>query len=146
MTTAPIPPTRVAMDAPAIGQALERLASDIAARHPGEVSMALVGVRRGGIPLAIRLQALLEARGRGGVQVGTVDITLYRDDAATALPNLQHAKDVRFFGEVAVGAPLTRHFALKVSYSFLYDNVPDDGADADGRVDRFLTASVQVRF
>jgi putative salt-induced outer membrane protein YdiY len=65
---------------------------------------------------------------------------------ATALPNLQHAKDVRFFGEVAVGAPLTRHFALKVSYSFLYDNVPDDGADADGRVDRFLTASVQVRF
>ena len=89
MTTAPIPPTRVAMDAPAIGQALERLASDIAARHPGEVSMALVGVRRGGIPLAIRLQALLEARGRGGVQVGTVDITLYRDDAATALPNPQ---------------------------------------------------------
>jgi hypothetical protein len=33
-----------------------------------------------------------------------------------------------------------------VSYAFLYDNVPDDDPDADGRVDRYLTASVQVRF
>jgi pyrimidine operon attenuation protein/uracil phosphoribosyltransferase len=89
MTTAPTQPTRVVMDAPAIGEALERMANDIAARHPGDASMALVGVRRGGIPLAIRLQAMLKARGRGAVQVGTVDITLYRDDAATALPNPQ---------------------------------------------------------
>lgn len=64
---------------------------------------------------------------------------------ATVLPNLQHGDDLRFSGEVAVGAPLTRYFSLKVSYAFLYDNVPDDEA-AVGRVDRFLTASVQVRF
>ncbi len=88
MTTAPTQPTRVVMDAPAIGEALERMAGDIAARHPGDVPVALVGVRRGGIPLAARLQTLLKTRGRS-VQVGTVDITLYRDDAATALPNPQ---------------------------------------------------------
>ncbi len=89
MTTTPTQPTRVVMDAPAIGEALERMAGDIAARHPDNAPVALVGVRRGGIPLAIRLQALLKARGRAAVQVGTVDITLYRDDAATALPNPQ---------------------------------------------------------
>lgn len=64
---------------------------------------------------------------------------------ALLLPNLHHAKDLRFAGEVALGAPLIDHFALKVSYQFLYDNVPDGEADT-GKVDRFLTASVQVRF
>lgn len=88
MTSAPTQPTRVAMDAAAIGEALARMADDIAARHRDDVSVALVGVRRGGIPLAARLRELLAARGRP-VEVGTVDITLYRDDAATALPNPQ---------------------------------------------------------
>lgn len=64
---------------------------------------------------------------------------------ALVLPNLQHAKDVRFAGELALGAPLTNHFAIKASYQFLYDNVPDGDAD-NGKVDRFLTASVQVRW
>jgi putative salt-induced outer membrane protein YdiY len=64
---------------------------------------------------------------------------------ATLLPNLRHAEDIRFAGELAVGAPLTRHFALKASYSVIYDNVPDGDASL-GKVDRYLTASVQVRF
>jgi putative salt-induced outer membrane protein YdiY len=64
---------------------------------------------------------------------------------ATVLPSLQAGDDTRFAGEVAVGAPLTRYFSLKVSYSILYDDVPDDDV-AVGQVDRFLTASVQVRF
>ena len=63
---------------------------------------------------------------------------------ATVLPNLKYADDVRFAGELAVGAPLTRHLALRTSYSLIYDNAPD--AEATGRVDRYLTASVQVRF
>ena len=64
---------------------------------------------------------------------------------ALVLPNLQRAEDVRFAGELALGAPLTNHFALKASYQFIYDNVPDGDA-ATGKVDRYLTASVQVRF
>lgn len=86
MTTAS---TRVVMDAPAVGAALERIAADIAARHGAGDPLALVGVRRGGIPLAARLRTLLADRGRADVEVGTVDITMYRDDAATALPNPQ---------------------------------------------------------
>ena len=64
---------------------------------------------------------------------------------ATVLPNLDYAEDVRFSGELAVGAPFTEHFALKASYSVIYDNVPDGDASL-GKVDRYLTASVQVRF
>lgn len=48
--------------------------------------LLLVGIRRGGVPLAQHLAQLLTDQGTS-VQVGTVDITLYRDDAATALPN-----------------------------------------------------------
>ncbi|MDB4932506.1 MAG: upp [Myxococcaceae bacterium] len=89
MTTASTPGARVVMDEAAVAAALRRMAGEIAARHGDGVPLALVGVRRGGIPLAARLHALLDAAGRGGVLVGTVDITLYRDDAATALPNPQ---------------------------------------------------------
>ena len=76
------------MDESAVDAALRRMADEVAARHR-EGALALVGVLRGGAPLAARLQALLAAAGRTGVLVGSVDITLYRDDAATALPNPQ---------------------------------------------------------
>lgn len=78
---------RVVMEADDISRALRRMAGEIAERHRGALGVALVGVRRGGVPIAARLQALLrELEGRE-VPVGSVDITLYRDDAATALPN-----------------------------------------------------------
>jgi putative salt-induced outer membrane protein YdiY len=64
---------------------------------------------------------------------------------ALVLPNLRNGSDVRFQGELAVGAPFTDHLALKASYSLIYDNAPDT-PDLAGKVDRFLTASLQVRF
>jgi len=88
MTTASRQPTRVVMDESAVSAALQRMAGEIAARHP-EGALALVGVLRGGAPLAARLRSLLSTAGRSGALLGTVDITLYRDDAATALPNPQ---------------------------------------------------------
>ncbi len=45
--------------------------------------LALVGVRRGGVPIAARLGRSLP----GNVPVGAIEIALYRDDAATALPD-----------------------------------------------------------
>jgi len=50
--------------------------------------LLLVGIRRGGVPLARRLAELLREQGVPA-HVGSVDITLYRDDAATALPSPQ---------------------------------------------------------
>src|SRR6185369_2856774 len=49
--------------------------------------LAIVGIRRGGEPLAALLASLLLESEGIKPDVGAVDITLYRDDAATALPN-----------------------------------------------------------
>jgi pyrimidine operon attenuation protein/uracil phosphoribosyltransferase len=77
---------RKLLDAADADRGLRRLAGEIVERHRGTDKLLLVGVRRGGVPIAERLAALLRAEG-GEVQVGTVDISMYRDDAGTALPN-----------------------------------------------------------
>ncbi len=63
------------------------MAVEIAERGRGVKDLALVGIRRGGVPLAARLAALLRELEGTAPPVGAIDITLYRDDAATALPN-----------------------------------------------------------
>jgi pyrimidine operon attenuation protein/uracil phosphoribosyltransferase len=75
------------LDPTAIGRGLRRVAVEIAERGRGVKDLALVGIRRGGEPLVARLAALLEELEGERPAVGAVDITLYRDDAATALPN-----------------------------------------------------------
>jgi pyrimidine operon attenuation protein / uracil phosphoribosyltransferase len=65
---------------------LEQIAKAIAERDPdGEV--ALVAIRRGGEAVAQLLGRALGRRTGRVVRLGSVDITLYRDDAATALPS-----------------------------------------------------------
>ncbi len=65
---------------------LRRLAGEIVERHRGTDKLLLVGIRRGGVPVAERLAELL-SEGERSVPVGSVDITFYRDDVGTALPN-----------------------------------------------------------
>jgi pyrimidine operon attenuation protein/uracil phosphoribosyltransferase len=68
-------------------QGLRRLATEIVDRVGGAEELALVGIRRGGPPLAQRLaELILESTGLR-VPMGAVDITLYRDDAPAPLPN-----------------------------------------------------------
>ncbi|HEU4581672.1 MAG TPA: bifunctional pyr operon transcriptional regulator/uracil phosphoribosyltransferase PyrR [Polyangiaceae bacterium] len=78
---------RVLLDAASLKRGLTRVAGQIAERHHGSSGLVLVGIRRGGVPVAERLRACLERIEPGEVPMGTVDITLYRDDAASALPN-----------------------------------------------------------
>ncbi|MEO7330820.1 MAG: bifunctional pyr operon transcriptional regulator/uracil phosphoribosyltransferase PyrR [Minicystis sp.] len=79
--------TEALLDPTAVARGLRRVAVEIAERGQGIKGLALVGIRRGGEPIAARLAALLlEIEGESPL-VGSVDITLYRDDAATALPN-----------------------------------------------------------
>ena len=49
--------------------------------------LALVGIRRGGVPVAEAIASEIARTEGREVAVGTVDIALYRDDAATALPD-----------------------------------------------------------
>lgn len=78
--------SEVLLDPVAIARGLRRVAGEIA-EHGGIRNLALIGIRRGGEPIALRLAALLGELEGEVPPVGSVDITLYRDDAATALPN-----------------------------------------------------------
>src|SRR5678816_987423 len=77
----------VLLDPSSIGRGLRRLAGEIAERARGTGDLVLIGIRRGGEPIAQRLAALLAELEGSAPPVGSIDITLYRDDAATALPN-----------------------------------------------------------
>lgn len=75
------------LDPKSIGLSLRRIAGEIIERGSGVSDLALVGIRRGGEPFAERLAKLIEEQEGQCPPVGSVDITLYRDDAATAWPN-----------------------------------------------------------
>lgn len=78
---------RVLLDSDGVSRGLRRVAGEIVERQRGTEGLVLIGVRRGGVPLAKEIARWIrELEGRD-VPVGSVDITLYRDDAATALPN-----------------------------------------------------------
>lgn len=77
----------IVLDAEQAELGLARVATQLAACSQDLPRLVLVGIRRGGVPLAARLAELLRQRTGVTPALGSVDITLYRDDAATALPN-----------------------------------------------------------
>src|SRR5262250_2977071 len=74
------------MSAAEIDRTLQRLAHQIVEKSGGTRHLALIGVRRRGVPLAQRIGRAM--RGIDGVEVpvGTLDITLYRDDLSKVAP------------------------------------------------------------
>ncbi|MBK8997517.1 MAG: bifunctional pyr operon transcriptional regulator/uracil phosphoribosyltransferase PyrR [Myxococcales bacterium] len=78
---------RVLLDSEGVSRGLRRVAGQIVERQRGAEGLVLIGVRRGGEPLAREIARWIRELESRDVPVGSVDITLYRDDAATALPN-----------------------------------------------------------
>jgi pyrimidine operon attenuation protein/uracil phosphoribosyltransferase len=74
------------MSASEIERTLVRLAHEIVEKHNGVSNLGLVGIRRRGIPIAERLARHIERIEKTQVPVGTLDITLYRDDLSTVGP------------------------------------------------------------
>lgn len=66
-----------------IGRTLQRLAHEIVEKSGGTKDLALIGVRRRGVPLADRLAKIIRTFSGVEIPVGTLDITLYRDDLST---------------------------------------------------------------
>lgn len=66
-----------------IERTLVRLAHQIVEKNNGVENLVLVGIKRRGVPLATRLAGLIEQIEKTPVPVGTLDITLYRDDLST---------------------------------------------------------------
>jgi pyrimidine operon attenuation protein/uracil phosphoribosyltransferase len=66
-----------------IERTLVRLAHEIVEKSNGATNLGLVGIMRRGVPLAQRLAKILGRIEKTQVPVGTLDITLYRDDLST---------------------------------------------------------------
>lgn len=75
------------MSAAEIDRTLQRLAHQVVEKSGGTRNLALIGIRRRGVPLAERIARAM--RGIDGVEVpvGTLDITLYRDDLSKVAPH-----------------------------------------------------------
>jgi pyrimidine operon attenuation protein/uracil phosphoribosyltransferase len=71
------------MSASEIERTLIRLAHEILEKNNGVGDLAFVGIKRRGVPLAERLARIIQRIEKKPVPVGTLDITLYRDDLST---------------------------------------------------------------
>jgi pyrimidine operon attenuation protein/uracil phosphoribosyltransferase len=70
----------VLMDKADIQRAIATLASEIAEHNGGAKDIVLIGIRTRGAPLAERIAEAIAGLGFPKPSVGTLDITLYRDD------------------------------------------------------------------
>lgn len=71
---------KVLLEGRQIAQALERLYQDIVRDIPAQTDLAIIGLRSRGEILAQRLGKKLAAHFQRDIPIGTLDITLYRDD------------------------------------------------------------------
>jgi pyrimidine operon attenuation protein/uracil phosphoribosyltransferase len=81
----PTPPARhrekaQVLDEAALDRALTRIAHEILEKNDGAKDLAFVGLRTRGVTLAQRLAEKIARIDGATVPVGTLDITLYRDD------------------------------------------------------------------
>jgi len=85
------------MSATEIDRTLQRLAHEIVERSGGTDDLVLVGIRRRGVPLAQRLAGVIKGFSGKQIPVGSLDITLYRDDLSTIAPQpVVHASEIPF--------------------------------------------------
>ena len=85
------------LDQSGIDRALTRIAHEILEKNKGAKELVLVGIQRGGVHIAKRLAAKI--RHIEGVEppVGSLDITMYRDDLATRKSQpVPQATDIAF--------------------------------------------------
>ena len=74
------------LDADRMHAVIGRMTDDLQGREDCNRGVILVGIRTRGVPLAEEMAQRIVDAG-GDVQLGTLDITLYRDDLSTIAPN-----------------------------------------------------------
>jgi pyrimidine operon attenuation protein / uracil phosphoribosyltransferase len=82
---------RTVLDTRDISRALTRIAHEILERNKGSENLVLLGIPSRGVPLARRIAARIASVEGVDIPVGSLDVTMYRDDlrmrpARTLLP------------------------------------------------------------
>jgi pyrimidine operon attenuation protein/uracil phosphoribosyltransferase len=72
-----------AMDAEAISKAIRRMAHEIVEQHPSGTRLVLAGIPTRGVELARRLSDHIEKIEGARPYLGTLDISMHRDDLST---------------------------------------------------------------
>lgn len=70
----------VIMDSEALDRSLKRIAHEIIEKNKGAENLALIGIHRRGVPIAKRIAGYIEKFEGVRPDIGTLDITFYRDD------------------------------------------------------------------
>jgi pyrimidine operon attenuation protein/uracil phosphoribosyltransferase len=78
--------TDILLDAAGVAGKLDELAREVHGNLPAGLPVAVIGIRRRGEVLAQRLVDALHQLGADGIEHGSLDITLYRDDLAELGP------------------------------------------------------------
>src|SRR5215469_17042042 len=87
------------MSSSEIERTLVRLVHEIIEKNDGAKDLVLIGIRRRGVFLAQRIGQMIERIEKTPVLVGTLDITMYRDDLSPlAKPVIQKTE---------IGIPIT---------------------------------------
>ena len=99
----------VILDEAGMARAITRIAHEILEHNKGCENLALIGIRTGGDHLAVALQKRINEIESVEIPLGTVDITMYRDDLAargslpigkTEIPFVLDGKDVILVDDV----------------------------------------------
>ncbi len=88
-------PERILMSDQDMQRALVRIAHEIVERNKGAGDLLLVGMQTRGVPIARRLASTIKQLEEISVPVGSLDISLYRDDLASlSLKPTVHRTDI----------------------------------------------------
>ncbi len=84
------------MDEAAMKRAVTRIAHEILEKNEGSANIVLVGIVTRGVPLAALLADEIEQIEGARPQIGTLDISFYRDDVMRHIAPVLHATDLPF--------------------------------------------------
>jgi pyrimidine operon attenuation protein/uracil phosphoribosyltransferase len=91
-----MPERTLILNGSAIHRVLTRIAHEIAERNDHSQAVVLIGVQSGGIHIAQRLTAMLQGIWGHAVPVGTLDVSMHRDDLNQHLAPKVHPTVIPF--------------------------------------------------
>jgi pyrimidine operon attenuation protein/uracil phosphoribosyltransferase len=74
---------KILLNSSDIERALVRIAHEIVERNKGAKNIAFVGIKTRGVPIAQRLAGIIQEMEHVSIPVGSLDISLYRDDVSS---------------------------------------------------------------